>query len=89
MRVCGGWMNEALEYVEYNHGIDTEESYPYTAQDGTCMFNKTKRTTVSNVINITKGNSSELLIALENGVLPVAIDAEKTFKCTKVVFTQA
>ena len=81
----GGWMNEALEYVEYNHGIDTEESYPYTAQDGTCMFNKTNvGATVSNVINITKGNSSELLIALENvGPISVAIDAEEDFQMYK------
>lgn len=81
----GGWMNEALEYVEYNHGIDTEESYPYTAQDGNCMFNKVNvGATVKNVINITKGNSTELLDALEYvGPISVAIDAEEDFQMYK------
>ena len=61
----GGWMNEALEYVEYNGGIDTEESYPYTAEDGVCHYNKTfNGATVKNVINITKANSTALLDAL-------------------------
>ena len=60
MRVVIGWMNEALEYVEYNHGIDIEESYPKIGQDGTCNYNKNSGATVRNVINITKANSSAL-----------------------------
>ena len=27
----GGWMGNAFNYIRYNHGIDTEESYPYQA----------------------------------------------------------
>jgi C1A family cysteine protease len=78
----GGWMNEALEYIEYNGGIDTEDSYPYTAEDGVCHYNKSfNGATVRNVINITKANSSALLDALARvGPISVAIDAEEDFQ---------
>jgi len=36
----GGDQAAAFDYIRDNEGIDTEGSYPYLAEDGTCTFNK-------------------------------------------------
>jgi len=38
----GGWTYWAFEYLLSAGGQETEANYPYTAQDGTCAFDKTK-----------------------------------------------
>uniref|UniRef100_A0A3Q0SNK4 Cathepsin L.1 n=1 Tax=Amphilophus citrinellus TaxID=61819 RepID=A0A3Q0SNK4_AMPCI len=35
----GGWMYKAFQYIRYNGGIDTEDSYPYEAKDRLCRYN--------------------------------------------------
>jgi len=37
----GGWPDGAYAYVIGAGGIDSESSYPYTAEDGNCAFNPT------------------------------------------------
>ena len=36
----GGSMGNAFIYIKENHGLDTEESYPYNGKDGICKFKK-------------------------------------------------
>jgi cell wall-associated NlpC family hydrolase len=35
-------MDNAFNYIKANGGIDTEDSYPYTARDGNCQFKPAK-----------------------------------------------
>lgn len=50
----GGYMDNCFEYLKNNSGLDTEQSYPYTAQDGNCRF-KPKDA----VVNVTVGTCGE------------------------------
>uniref|UniRef100_T1J3P5 DNA replication licensing factor MCM2 n=1 Tax=Strigamia maritima TaxID=126957 RepID=T1J3P5_STRMM len=73
----GGWMDYAFEYIIANHGIDTEESYPYEARDGQCKFDpNTVGATISSYVDIKSGDEGALQQAsAQIGPISVAIDA--------------
>jgi len=75
----GGLMDNAFEYIKENHGIDTEEGYPYTGQDGKCKYNpKNKGGTDRGFVDIPQGNETALVFALwKKGPVSVAIDASQ------------
>jgi len=73
----GGLMDDAFEYVKDNKGIDTEASYPYTAEDGKCKYKpKNKGATCTGYVDITEGSEKALQQAVAKiGPVSVAIDA--------------
>jgi len=72
----GGLMTQAMDYIIKNKGLDTEKSYPYTAQDGTCKFNKNNvGATLASYSNVQSGSETSLQTAGVSGPVSVAIDA--------------
>ncbi|NWR59140.1 CATS protein, partial [Bucorvus abyssinicus] len=73
----GGFMTYAFQYIIDNHGIDSEESYPYTAQNGTCQYNASARAaTCSKYVELPYRDEAALKDAVANvGPVSVAIDA--------------
>jgi len=72
----GGLMTQAMDYIIANKGIDTEASYPYTAQDGTCHFTaQNVGATLKAYTNVKSGDESDLQVKVHMGPTSVAIDA--------------
>ncbi|XP_078411792.1 procathepsin L-like [Cetorhinus maximus] len=74
----GGLMENAFNYVQSNGGIDTEDYYPYTAQEGTCKYNPSySATTCHGSRFVSRGNEAALAEAVATvGPISVAIDAK-------------
>ncbi|XXG81671.1 hypothetical protein AAC387_Pa09g2248 [Persea americana] len=72
----GGLPSQAFEYIKYNGGLDTEESYPCTGVEGSCRFKpETVAIKVLDSVNITLGAEDELKHAV--GVIgPVSVAFE-------------
>ena len=73
----GGWPEWADEYIIKNHGIDTEASYPYRAEDQKCRFKAADvGSTCSKYTDITSDDEQALTEAIANvGPISVCIDA--------------
>ena len=57
----GGLPYKAFNYVRDNGGIDTEDSYPYTAEDGDCSFSSySVGATVTGYVKIPRASESGL-----------------------------
>jgi len=75
----GGNMEGAFDYIKANRGIDTEDSYPYEAQDGQCRFNPANTgASDSGHVSIQSGSEGDLEAAIATvGPISVAIDASQ------------
>ncbi|CAI5696301.1 unnamed protein product [Oreochromis niloticus] len=73
----GGLMDSAFQYIQANGGIDTEESYPYEAEDGDCRYNpKSTGATCTGYVDVQPANEETLKEAVATiGPISVAIDA--------------
>ncbi|XP_069734533.1 cathepsin S [Phaenicophaeus curvirostris] len=75
----GGWETRAFQYIIDNQGIDSDESYPYTGQDGECRYNPAGRAaTCSQYVELPFGNETALKDAVASvGPVSVNIDARQ------------
>lgn len=73
----GGLMDNAFKYIKDNHGLDTEKSYPYEAEDDKCRYNpKNSGATDRGFTDVESGNEDDLKSAIATvGPVSVAIDA--------------
>jgi len=72
----GGLMTQAFDYIIKNKGIDTEASYPYTAQNGNCHYSTANiGSTLVTYVNVQTGSEADLVVKINKGPTSVAIDA--------------
>ncbi|KAL5710749.1 Senescence-specific cysteine protease sag39 [Ranunculus cassubicifolius] len=73
----GGLMDDAFDFIQQNHGLAAEDTYPYKAIDGTC--NKKKEASHAAQIkgheDVPANNEQALMQAVANQPISVAIDA--------------
>ncbi|XP_068228799.1 procathepsin L-like [Palaemon carinicauda] len=75
----GGLMDNAFQYIKANGGIDTEDSYPYEAEDDKCRYNPDGAGAEDQgFVDIPEGNEQALKKAIAMvGPVSVAIDASQ------------
>ncbi|ESO95452.1 hypothetical protein LOTGIDRAFT_117223 [Lottia gigantea] len=80
MGCAGGLMDQAFSYIKMNKGLDTEASYPYTARDGKCHFNRANvGATDVGFTDIPRFSEANLQQAVATvGPVSVAIDASRS-----------
>ncbi|KAK4859629.1 hypothetical protein QYF36_008937 [Acer negundo] len=73
----GGLMDYAFQFIIDNGGIDSEEDYPYTANDGRCdTYRKNARVvSIDSYEDVPENNENALLKAVANQPISVAIEA--------------
>jgi len=71
----GGWMNQTFFYVR-DHGITTEDKYPYRGVDSTCKYADTDKVwSVSDCTEVTVDSETALVAAIALNPVSVAIQA--------------
>ncbi|XP_061426698.1 procathepsin L-like isoform X1 [Lethenteron reissneri] len=73
----GGFMDNAFQYIVSNGGIDSEDSYPYVAQDELCSYDpESNAAEATGFVDVTEDDEEALKNAVASvGPVSVAIDA--------------
>jgi len=73
-----GSMDSSYQYIQNNHGVDTESSYPYTGGVGTCRFNTANvGATTKGWYNLPNGNEQAMQSAVATqGPIAICIDSD-------------
>jgi len=87
----GGWPHAALQYIRDNQGLDTEESYPYTARPGYCHYNrKYVGSLIKRILRIQTGSEYSLTYCVAKyGPVAVAVDATEMMTYRGGVYNNA
>jgi hypothetical protein len=72
----GGDPREALSWIQSQGGQDTEQCYPYTAEDGTCASSNCQPANNINSVNPVAGDEGSIYTALQSAPLSICCDAE-------------
>jgi len=72
-------MDNAFEYVEHNHGLDSEADYPYEMKDDTCKTEKERIhvSTIESFNDITPNDEQAIARAVQIGAVSVGIEADQ------------
>jgi C1A family cysteine protease len=73
----GGWPYKAVDYAA-QQGLEEESDYPYTAQDGKCVYNSKKAVKINSGFDyVTPKSSDQLKAALGKQPVSVCIEADQ------------
>jgi len=75
----GGLMDFAFQYVEENHGIDSEKDYPYDARSGSCNKAKAQKDVANftSFVDVAQNDEDALKTAVAQQPVSVAIEADQ------------
>jgi KDEL-tailed cysteine endopeptidase len=77
---AGGLMDQAFEFIISNKGLCTEQAYPYTASDGSCVESQCKSAvTITGYKDVAQNNEPQLQAAVAQQPVSVAVDASANF----------
>ncbi|CAH2983229.1 unnamed protein product [Chilo suppressalis] len=72
----GGYMDNAYRAIEQLGGLETEEEYPYEAEDDKCSFNKSlSKVQISGAVNISSNETNMAKWLVHNGPISIGINA--------------